>query len=177
MHAHSVVNIQLPITPSLSHYAAPFYSPHFYGHSLLHFHLLQTNWTVLLRPVLFVLQISSTSLKDGVHVTFVFLLSRSSWLTFVLTESGFSLTSDTHTSCSASLEHRVHWVWEIISDLLEKHSAYLNVLIMDACHSGLYFTALIITKMSFYAITGRLVRDSCTPDHVWVKRSGRDHSV
>lgn len=36
------------------------------------------------------------------------------------TESGLPLMSDTHNSWSASLEHQVHWVWEIISDLLEK---------------------------------------------------------
>lgn len=72
-------------------------------------------WCVLW-PVLFVLQISS-NLKRRLACDLV--LSFSFDIVYVY-EYGFSLMSDIHKSRSASLEQRVHWVWEIISDWLEK---------------------------------------------------------
>lgn len=96
---HAADDPSFPVTLVPSCFS--FYSPHFYGHRLLRWHLLQTRCVVLLRPISFVLQISC-SLKVCVHATLFCCLAL---VYSVFAKYGVSLTNDT--SCSTSLEHRV----------------------------------------------------------------------
>lgn len=106
----------------------------------------------------------------SVHVT---LFCHLALIYSVLTNYGFSLTSGTYTSCSASPEHKVHWVWEIISDLLEKNMQLILMLLWTCAAHNILLSHWFILNDYWLVYTiniGMVNSQSCTVkgSKVWI---------